>query len=294
MTEELVRFRKWLEQHEHLSPTTARKAVSDVQTMRTHGTSPPLSQRPAARYKDYLYAHALWADFCGFEDRRNTLPAPEPPPAPPPTNRRRRRKAEPKRLKEAVSIPDDEWKAFLRVVEADDSPPARVIDVLCSSALRVADVLRTPKSALTAAFGREDGLTIIRVKGGKDILYSVRAAEEEWRRLYALLKKSPPSQLVAGIVSRSNDWTATGAAYKRCDRKLHELSELAGLESRMHLHRLRRTLAVQFRRSTDSRFLTQKLLNHEDGETTDTYTDEAYVLEVAKALAEHNRKTRGR
>src|SRR5690349_16909379 len=175
MTEDdLARFKKWLEQHEKLSTTTARKAMSDVRTMREHGGVPPHSQQLAARYKDYRYAWALWADFCVWEERINTLPEPEKPPAPPPTARRRRRaEGVGKRLREAVSVPVEEWKKFLRIVEADPSMPARVIDVLCSSALRVSDVLRTPKSALTAAFAREDGLTTIHVKGAKPVYYSI-------------------------------------------------------------------------------------------------------------------------
>ena len=294
--DDLARFRKSLEQREKLSPKTARKAASDVRTMRDHGVLPPQSEQLAARYKDRLYAWKLWADFCDAEGRRNTLKRPEAPLAPPPSNRRRRPGDGHKRLREAVSVPVADWKRFLRVVEGDDTMPGRVIDVLCSSALRIADVLRTPLSSLEEAFAREDGLTVIKVKGGKDIFYSVLAAPREWQRLYetAMRANAPVGPCIAQAVSPGSSWDGNSAAYMRCRRRLQELGRAAGIKDRMHLHRLRRTVAVLFTNETGNLFLTQKLLEHEDASTTKIYTDESNTLAVAKAMADFNRKMRGR
>lgn len=292
---DLARFQAWLVDHEQLSKTTARKAASDVRTMREHGPSPPASQQLAARLKDYRYAWALYADFCEAEERTCTLPEPPRPAAPPPSHRARRKKREPKRLREAVSIPIEQWKAFLHVVEEDPSPPARVVDVMCSSALRIADVLRTPFGVLVDGFKRDDGICTIVVKNGKDVVYSVIGAELQWQQLLSAAKqaKMRRSQLVAELVSPGSDWTADSAAYQRCRRKLHDLAIRAGIEDRVHLHRLRRTVAVQVAASTGNTWLVQKMLSHEHGSTTKTYLDETFALEVARALQEHNKKMRG-
>lgn len=291
----LERFSAWLVDHEGLSKTTARKAASDVATMRAHGTTPPTSQMLAARLKDYRYAWALYADFCDAEERTCDLAEPPRPPPPPASHRSRRKKREPKRLKEAVSIPLDAWKRFLRVVEQDPSTPARVIDVLCSSALRVSDVLRTDLRTLRVGFRRPDGICEITVKGDKIVVYSVLGAEEQWRQLHEAAKrrKLRPDQILAEAVSTGSDWDANSAAYQRCRRKLHELAAKAGVEDRVHLHRLRRTVAVQLATSTGNKWLVQKMLSHEQSATTDIYLDETHALEVAKALREHNRKMRG-
>ena len=61
----------------------------------------------------------------------------------------------------------------------------------------------------------------------------------------------------------------------------------------MHLHRLRRTVAVQLANTTGNKWLVQKALSHDDSSTTDGYLDESNAVEVAKALAEYNRRVRG-
>lgn len=293
---DLARFQTWLVDHEQLSKTTARKAASDVRTMRERGGTPPESKMLAQRLKDYRYAWALYADFCEAEERMCTLPEPPRPPAPPPSHRARRKKREPKRLREAVSIPVEQWKTFLHVVEADPSPPARVVDVMCSSALRIADVLRTPFSTLLEGFQRDDGICVLMVKDQKDVVYSVLGAATQWQQLLLSAKraKMKRSQIVAELVSPGSDWDGNSAAYQRCRRKLHVLAARAGIEDRVHLHRLRRTVAVQLAASTGNTWLVQKLLAHDDASTTKTYLDETFALEVARALQEHNKKMRER
>ena len=61
----------------------------------------------------------------------------------------------------------------------------------------------------------------------------------------------------------------------------------------MHLHRLRRTVAVQIATVTGNRWLVQKTLSHDDYSTTEGYLDETAAIEVAKALREFHRRVRG-
>lgn len=287
--EALDRFRAWMIDREKLAITSARKAANDVRTMRDHGTSPPASQMLRKRLRDYRWAWALWADFCESEGRRNRLPPPAELPPEPASHRKRKRRKEPKRLKEAVSIPIELWRPFLRLVEADETTAGRVIDVMCSSALRVSDVLRTDAGVIDAGFAREDGITRIVVKGSKPIVYSVLGAKREWKRLRDRLGEG---QLVATAVSKTDDWTANGAAYQACRRKLHELAAAAGIEDRIYLHRLRRTVALQAGMISGNRFAVQKILNHDSPETTDGYLDEAAALESAKLLRQVRKKMR--
>lgn len=292
MTTDWDPFRTWLLEHELLSRTSARKVVSDLRTLRTRGAAPE-AERLVARLTDYRWAWALWADYCAQSGLVNDLRQPERP-AKIETHRARRRNREPRRLKEAVSIPLEQWRAFLTVVNADDSRAGRVIDVICASALRVSDVLRTDRAALDEGFARADGITRIRVKGGKDVVYSVLGAEREWSRLHAVLA---PGQLVADCVSprgATGDWTAQGAAYQACRRKLTVLAQEAGVGGRVHLHRLRRTVAVQVGTATGNKLLVKKLLNHGGRQdVTDDYLDEGMALEVAKVLRAVRKKIRG-
>lgn len=287
----LEAFRTWLLEREQLSPTSVRKVVSDLRTMAARGPTPPEATLMRRRVRDYRWAWALWADWCDLEEIDNPLPQPPELPAEP-THRARRRRRDPKRLKEAVSIPREQWLALLEVVAADPSPPARVIDVMCASALRISDVLRTRRDVLDEGFSREDGITAIEIKGRKPIVYSVRGAEEEWLRLHQLLK---PRQMVCDLVSpkADGDWTASGPAYQRCRRKLFELAAKVDLDGRVHLHRLRRTMLVLTSQITGNKAIVQKVAGHEDAETTEGYLDEAMALEVAMTLADVRRKIRG-
>ena len=215
-----------------------------------------------------------------------------------PSSRIRRRKNEPVRLQDATSIPLEQWRVFLAVVgeAATHSTPASVIDVLCMSALRIGDVLRTSRTALDAGFAREDGITTIGVKGARGqrrVIYSVLGARDEWERLRV---KIPRGKLVCDVVAprgKPGDWTASGAAYQACRRKLAELGAKAGIEDRLHLHRLRRTVAVQAALATGNKLLVQKLLRQHSAASAERYTDEAMEAEIVAALAQIRRKVRG-
>jgi integrase len=281
-------FRTWLGD-QNLSRTTVRKVATDLCTLRMRGPAPE-AELQRRRTRDYRYAWALWADYCQESGVHNDLA--EPVLEELPTHRRRRKGFEPKRLQDAVSIPLEQWRVFLAHVEQDPSRPARVIDVLCSSALRIGDVLRTTRDALDRGFRRADGMTRIEIKGERPVVYSIHGAGAEWERLRVNMK---PGQLVCDYVSPKGhgDWTACGAAYQACRRKLDQLGTMAGIEDRLYLHRLRRTVAVQAALATGNNHLVQKILRHKSGKTTDDYLDETREGEVALALATMRQRMRG-
>jgi integrase len=260
----LEAFETWLLDEGAYSRNSARKARRDIATQQEHGPIPPNATRLDKRLIDYRWAWALFDEFC--EARRK-----------------------PKRLEEHISIPPKKWRRFLRLVELDPSPPARVIDVMCSTGKRIGDVLRLSTATLDRGFRREDGVTTMRVKGEKPVVICVLGgAETEWRRLRAVLV---PGQLVCTAVSkRCTDWTTSGAAYQRCRRKLKELAQAVGIKDRVHLHRLRRTVAVQAIAAGVTLPIIQKMLDHEDIKTTQLYTDEAMARQVSDAIAQTRRR----
>jgi len=282
----LDRFEAWL-RAEGYAETSITKIRRDVVTMAEHGPQPP-NAKSARRIGAYRWAWRAWDDYCAEHELRNGLTEPQVP-----QQRRRRRRGG--RVNVAESIPTAEWRAFLAAVAADDRIEARVIDVQCSTALRVGDVLRSSRAALERGFERGDGLTQLEVKGAKPVAVVVRGGpEREWRRLLDALEAAGlgPHALVCEAISPRGgvDWTAQGAAYRRVDRHLKRLAARAGVTGRIYTHRLRRTVAVQAALAGVPRFKIQKLLNHYSGRTTDVYLDEV----MAKESAEIAQIVRGR
>jgi site-specific recombinase XerD len=65
------------------------------------------------------------------------------------------------------------------------------------------------------------------------------------------------------------------AAYKQIDTRLKQVAREAGLTERVHLHRLRRTVAVRALAQTNDIAAVQQMLGHRSIQTTARYVDEA-------------------
>lgn len=274
---ELEPFEAWLS-HEGYARTTVTSIVRAVHAQATHGPVPQFTDDDR-RLRTYRWAWAAFEDWCEETGRVNPLP--EPPE--PETRGRRKRQVKKRRTQVAVSVAADEWGRLTERVRADESIEGRVIDVLCVTALRISDVLRIRKDALDQGFARPDGLTTIAVKGDKPIMVSVRGgAGVEWARLHQAVSHLRSSQLVCEAVSKSKDWTASGgAAYQAVRRRLRVLGDAAGVQGRVHLHRLRRTVAVHAALEGVPAPLIQQMLGHESLETTGSYLDESMAIQVA-------------
>ena len=72
------------------------------------------------------------------------------------------------------------------------------------------------------------------------------------------------------------------AAYQRVNRHLKALGDELGLPAPVHLHRLRRTLAVQALRTTKDMTIVQQLLGHASLSSTERYVDEVRTDAVGR------------
>lgn len=276
----LAAFAEWLE--EDYAESTVRKFCADISTMATWGPAPPAAKRLKLRVQDYRLAWSRWDAFCTETDVENGLPEPQP------LERRfgRRRRKDAARLKPALSIPESSWDALRERIRSDPSPQSRVLDVLVCSGLRIGDVLRLTEPLLRSALEREDGIGILRVKGARDVVFTTRDGSDSWARLYELLQKD---QRVAAICSKTDDPQAAGASYQACRRALKAHAEAVGLEAReIHLHRTRRTVAVQLYKAGVRIEIISKVLQHQSIETTQRYLDESMADVAGKALARLN------
>lgn len=233
-----------------LSPASVHAAEGCVKFL--------LSKTPTAAKGHSRIESLRWASNLYYEYSGVRLPVPAP-------------KTKTGRLKEAHSITDAAWAELYACLECDPSPAAAVVRVIASTGLRVGDVLRLPPRAIYDALVREDGLLSAVVKGGKVVNSSVAgASREDWERLYDLIRTSPNIPLaVAPAGDGSPD--AGHAAYMATARALRACGK------GFHLHRLRRTVAVQLDREGIDIHKIAKQLGHKSIATTAGYTDEASV-----------------
>jgi len=183
------------------------------------------------------------------------------------------------RLKPALSIPDEDWRALYAKIP--NTVQGAVVRVMMATGLRIGDVLRLPPKAIREALGRADGLLEVRVKGGKGIVTSVAGARDEWERLLGLCGNAAS---VARAVAPYGDGSPEGghAAYQAVRRSLQATGARL-VAGRVHLHRLRRTVTVQALRSGAPLTTVQQMLGHADIRTTSSYADETRVDLVTEA-----------
>lgn len=165
----------------------------------------------------------------------------------------------------AMAVP--EWQKLGQLLRSSEEPEGRVLRLALVTGLRIGDVLRIERRALARSL--ETGKVELRVKGGKprilplrgEALEAAAAIIDSWGRdgsaVHEYVYPEP-----------SVDTRLYFAAYQRCRRKLLELSREAGITSRMHSHRLRRTMARQAYQSSHDIELVRQLLSHESAKTT--------------------------
>lgn len=267
-------FKAWLEA-EGYRPGTVRKTAADLAS---YLRNPSLATNPSSiqRARDYYRAWLLWEEY-----RESAGVGPiadrEAPPQPQKPRRRVRRK---RRKLDAESVSADDWKRLRTTVDADESAAAGALAVIMASGLRIADVLRVTRAQLDSAITRGEQSIRVEVKGGKTKIYPLLP---EWR---ALLEQHKPTSTVAACVCPSGDPNpeSDGPAYKAVARKLKQLGNKAGVTGRLHLHRLRRSVATQLIRKGASLDEVQRVLGHADIKTTQGYVDEQMADVVGKTL----------
>jgi integrase len=278
----LAAFRRWAVKR--YADRSVTKLVADVQACVRYAGEPPEASLRVARLRDYRWAWDVWAYWGGAGE----LPVPRPE-VPKASKLGGRRAREPKRLREAVSYSREEYDALVKRAKHDEDPAARVVAVLARTGLRVGDVLRAPLGVLRAGIRRDDGVVTVVVKGGKPSVYSVRGggrAESAWRDLLDVFHDASSDWTVAAALMGDADASpeAGHGAYTRVRRALARLGAEAGVRSRLHLHRFRRTVAVLLANAGATEAQIQKVLVHASPEITRGYIDEARALDSARLL----------
>lgn len=187
-----------------------------------------------------------------------------------------RRAKQDKRKREARSIGDAPFAALADVTWHEDSPEAAALSVLYATGLRVGDILAVTSRAIEE--GVASGYVRLTVKGGDERLLPWAGAPEEWARLRAYFRTADVTRRTVAdlLTSKPNASTLPGsAAYQRLHNALKRLAEEAGITDRVHLHRLRRTVAVRALRTTRDLSAVQQMLGHRNMNTTARYVDEA-------------------
>lgn len=179
-----------------------------------------------------------------------------------------------------VSFQPADWQALYAAVAADKSPDARVLQLQMLTGARVGDVLRIGRSQLTEAL--EIGVLPMKRKGGRVTNVSLDGALPQWQALLAAWPERCPT--VAQWVSPGSGLGAQsgGGAYQRCRRKLKALGAQLGIRGRVHLHRIRRTVAVAaLAESGGNLHPVAQLLGHATTDSTQEYVDEFNATQTA-------------
>jgi len=268
-----VGFSEWLESH-HYSPSTARKAVSDLgraEQAHARGDGFPADrnvQLTLRRYLTYAREHrfhdplteAIEAD--GFEPLTRHHGAPKP-----------------RRKLEARSFRAEDWNRLTHRLQNAADPAEQVLWAMTRTGLRVGDVLRVSEKQLARGL-RSGELELVR-KGSNTTPLAL-AIPGPWKALhYGMLDYDQPN--VAAYVSGGDENAeADGAAYHRVNRALKRVGASLGLEGRLNTHRLRRTYAIHALEATEDTIAVQQALGHRSMQSTMAYVDEANVRKMGR------------
>ncbi len=295
MTQPTTEFRDWLVAQDYAKQTAYiyDRAVRRVLQLDIPGSETwllPSSDTDFAalrRYATYLEKHDARPGKTELLAAVRALAEREPA-----TQVSRRREAQARDRKTSVSIQDDEWSAFCGSLDGLESREALALDVLATTGQRVGDLLAVERSALELA--QKSGRLRVTVKGGK---FRILPWNEAWANLWERWRADEKrAKVEPGWWPTLGDWLVCRsvkrskreqggrdhAGYKRMQRALASAAVASGVSGRIHLHRLRRTVAVQAARVTKDLTLVQQLLGHSSMQTTARYLDEARPDELAE------------
>ncbi len=184
------------------------------------------------------------------------------------------------RVRKAISLDVNRWYRLHDMLEKSKEPEDRVLFVVYRTGLRIGDVLRTPIARIDD--GLRAGVLDIERKGGYFINVAIGDNDEAWRALYKDAKKRGATN-VAHFLCRDNSSPLPGdCAYQRANRRIKYYQKALRCTDSLHLHRLRRTLAVAALKETNGDLVkVQQMLGQTAISSTQRYTDELQVEGVA-------------
>lgn len=189
------------------------------------------------------------------------------------------------RKKPASSFKDDDFRALYQLAAQRRRPADLVIELLCITGLRIGDVIAIDRRDLERALDDSGVLRLVQ-KGGHVREIGIDGARDAWSTLREALSIAEARYVSRWLAPRAK-LDPYSAAYLATDRRLRELADELGL-ARAHLHRIRRTVAMQVLEETGGNLvLVQKVLGHTSISTTQRYVDEG---EPEKVAAVHARR----
>ena len=266
-------FAAWLTSH-HYRPSTARKTLSEVQHCRASWEQNGklhlgARQESARRYVTYLAENGGPQDDFDAALCRTLDPS-----------TRQRHGPRTVRKQPARSFCDSDWDKLTEAFALSDEPEGVALYLQSLTSYRIGDVLGIERRKLQAAL--RSGVLPVVVKGGHTLEVPIDGARDVWESVYArwpaehatLAAWICPTSKLAGL--------SGGGAYQRVNRHLKELARELKLDSRCHLHRIRRTVGVRALRDTRDIHAVQQLMGHTTIASTEHYLDELRTDDIAK------------
>jgi len=180
------------------------------------------------------------------------------------------------RKQTARSFADDEWGKLFAAVQLRDEPEAKVLYMQFLTGYRVGDVLGIRRDRLKAAL--RTGTLQLEVKSGKVLQAPIEGVRDVWEGLLYEWPKEHET-LAAWVCPRSVD--GNSGPYQRVRRYFKTLGMELGIDSRVHLHRIRRTVGVRALKQTRDIHLVSQLLGHANVASTQLYVDELRTADLA-------------
>jgi integrase len=148
------------------------------------------------------------------------------------------------RLREAVSLPLEEWRRVLAALDPNDRRD-QVIRVLALTGMRISDVLRTDHASLsTLNMSSPNPVLHVVQKGSKNRDYQLQPVQLEAFRQLRDGVIAARSINVAAYVSGKDKSDAKSPAYRAVNERLGQVRVAAQVTGRLHFHRFRRTIAI--------------------------------------------------
>lgn len=178
-----------------------------------------------------------------------------------------------RRKKPAQSFRPEDWTALSDTIVKDKTPVGVVLLLMAATGHRIGDILRIHRRDLDEA--KRTGVLLLERKGGDMLEVPLDGARAAWNRLDRLWKGAPDDQVCDWVCPECTGGPGAGqGAYKRVQRRIKALGEDLGLQGRVHLHRMRRTVGVRALKLTKDVHLVSQLLGHKSVSSTEEYVDE--------------------
>lgn len=265
-------FETWLFAN-HYRPSTTRKTLADVERARevftTRGALRVGSwQESLRRYSTYVVNQEL--DRGPFEAAVvKAVPA----------STRKHHAPKAGRKHPAVSFADGEFGALVDRVAGSSDPESRVLYLTFATGYRIGDVLGIERVRLVRAL--RSGVLQIEIKTGRTLEVPVSGLRDVWEQLLGAWPAEHPT-LASWVCPRSKFGALAGrGAYQAVRRHFQKIARELDIDSRVHLHRIRRTVGVRALRASRDIHLVSQLLGHKTIAATETYVDELRRDDVA-------------